>query len=69
MGATENGMNWRKASASMNGNCVEMAHPQDGSVFVRDSKHPDGPRLRFTETEWKCFLIGVKEGEFDIEMG
>jgi hypothetical protein len=36
---------WRKSSRSggTNGNCVELAHTLDAA---RDSKNPDGPRLR-----------------------
>lgn len=55
---------WHKASASATGNCVEVSI--DGQhVLVRDSKDPDGPVLRFTPSEWDCFLAGVRQGEFD----
>ena len=39
---------WRKSSYSgaNGGNCVEVADGP-GSVLVRDSKDPDGPRLAF----------------------
>jgi len=58
---------WRKASRSnTQGNqCVEVAHLADG-VAVRDSKDPEGPKLRFTHGEWKAFLHGAKGGEFDL---
>jgi hypothetical protein len=58
-------LSWRKATAS-NGSqgCVEVANLPDGGVELRDSKHPDGPRLRFTAHEWDCFLDGVTKGEF-----
>lgn len=55
---------WRKSRASGTGNCVQVAVKGD-QVVVRDSKDPDGPVLAFTATEWDCFLIGVREGEFD----
>jgi Domain of unknown function (DUF397) len=34
-------------------------------ILMRDSKHPDGPVLAFTEAEWRAFIAGVKDGEFD----
>lgn len=56
---------YRKSSFSgPQGDCVELA-PVDGHVWVRDSKDPDGPVLRFTRTEIAALLAGVKAGEFD----
>lgn len=60
---------WRKSSfsAEPQNNCVEvmdLAGPDCGRA-VRDSKDPDGPKLRFTEPEWIAFIAGVKAGEFD----
>ena len=34
-------------------------------ILMRDSKNPDGPVLAFTEAEWRAFIAGVKDGEFD----
>jgi uncharacterized protein DUF397 len=34
-------------------------------IVMRDSKHPEGPVLYFTEAEWEAFIEGVKDGEFD----
>jgi hypothetical protein len=36
-----------------------------GSLAVRDSTDPDGPKLRFTLAEWQAFISGAKDGEFD----
>jgi hypothetical protein len=33
-------------------------------MAVRDSKHPDGPVLRFGAEEWRAFLADAKAGEF-----
>ena len=46
---------WRKASASGNGNCVEVAVNLSGVVAVRDSKDPAGPALTFTSADWDAF--------------
>jgi hypothetical protein len=32
---------------------------------VRDSKHQEGPVLRFNANEWEAFLAGVRNGEFE----
>jgi len=60
---------WKKSSSSSyNGNCVEIAHLQDGCVGVRDTKDMEkGPFLVFTRSEWDAFLLGAKRGEFDLD--
>lgn len=56
---------WTKSSLSMgSGNCVEVAHVP-GSYVVRDSKNRSGPVLRFTPDEWRAFVGGVRNGDFD----
>lgn len=52
-------------SGSQGGSCVEVAELGDGGRLVRDSKDPDGPVLRFTAAEWRAFVAGVKDGEFE----
>jgi hypothetical protein len=70
---------WHKASHSTDGSsCVEVTVTYDTSqsahksgseklYLMRDSKNPDGPVLAFTPAEWEAFVLGVKDGEFDIE--
>ena len=55
---------WIKSSWSGSDGCLEVAFDPDGTVRVRDSKHP-GNLLRFTRTEWDEFVEGVRTGEFD----
>jgi hypothetical protein len=56
---------WRKSARSgNNGNCVEVAVTDD-AVGVRDSKDPDGGILVFTVAEWRAFVDGAKDGEFE----
>lgn len=56
---------WRKSTRSMSEtNCVEVAD-LDGHRAVRDSKHPMGPVLRWTTTEWSAFTTGIRAGDFD----
>jgi len=56
---------WAKSTASGNASCVEVAMT-DNAVLVRDTKDRQGPVLRFTAREWAAFLIGVRNGEFDL---
>ncbi len=45
--------------------CVEVAKKPEG-VAVRDSKDVDKRTLFFTKDEWKAFVLGVKDGQFDV---
>ena len=58
---------FHKASASYaaGNQCVEVARVED-AVNVRDSTDPTGPVLRFTKDEWRAFLTGVRNDEFDV---
>ncbi|GEB53901.1 MULTISPECIES: DUF397 domain-containing protein [Streptomyces] len=44
---------------------VEIAHLPGGAVAMRNSKEPETV-LRYTEAEWHAFVLGVRDGEFDI---
>lgn len=44
--------------------CVEVARTPQG-VAVRDSKQPSGSILFFTNDEWKAFIRGAQEHQFD----
>ena len=58
---------WTKSSLSHAlGNCVEVADLQGGQVGMRDSKNITGPVLDFPSEEWRAFLGGIRNGEFDI---
>lgn len=57
---------WQKSRYSNSqGNCVEVARLADGSIGVRNSRHPDGPALIYTRAEVAALLAGAKDGEFD----
>jgi hypothetical protein len=56
---------WTKSSHSATSSeCVQTRLDGD-EVWVRDSKDPDGPVLKFTGPEWDAFVDGAKDGEFD----
>ena len=55
---------WRKSTYSSVNGCVEIAF-LDGVVAVRDSKDRQGQALIFTPVEWRAFIDGVRDGQFD----
>jgi hypothetical protein len=54
-------LKWVKSSYSggSGGNCVEVAS-QPGTVAVRDSKAPDGPRLGVSPAGWLAFTEALR---------
>jgi Domain of unknown function (DUF397) len=53
-----------RRSGPTGGNCVEVAFLACGEIAMRNSRHPQGPALIFTRSEWDAFLGGAKDGEF-----
>jgi hypothetical protein len=53
----------------VDGKDVPVQHKDFGerAVVMRDAKNPEGPILYFTEAEWDAFVLGVKDGEFDLD--
>jgi Domain of unknown function (DUF397) len=63
-------LRWRKSSYSGNGgtSCVEVGQADDGMILVRDTKdHCHGPVHRYTAAEWRAFVAGARDGEFDLD--
>jgi Domain of unknown function (DUF397). len=64
------GARWVKSTRSAsNAQCVEVAAnllAEHGTIYVRDSRHPDGPALPVTAPEWKTFLHAAQRGTFDL---
>jgi uncharacterized protein DUF397 len=56
---------WKSGRSSAQGNCVETAELPGKAVAVRNSRHPEGPALIFSQAEVRAFLEGVKDGDFD----
>jgi hypothetical protein len=47
---------------------VEIAYLPGGAVAMRSSLDPETV-LRYTEAEWQAFVLGARDGEFDLEAG
>ena len=40
----------------------------EGKLYVMyDAAKPEAGKLYFTEAEWEAFVLGVKDGEFDLD--
>lgn len=62
-------LDWRTATASAGGNCVEVAPLPGGGVAVRDTKDRAGAVLAYTREEWLAFADGMRRGEFEHLLG
>jgi hypothetical protein len=58
------GPTWRTARTCDAGACVQIAESGQ-MILVADSKAPQGPILSYTRTEFREFILGAKNGEFD----
>ena len=57
---------FRTSSFCTSGGCVEVAVLGGGQIAVRDSKDPSRPAHIYSSAEWRDFVAGVKNGEFDV---
>jgi predicted secreted Zn-dependent protease len=57
-------LTWHTALSCNGGSCIKVAASGD-IVLIADSKEPDGPVLAYTPAEWREFLAGAKNGDFD----
>lgn len=55
-------LQWRKASYSVSGECVEVAG-YGQRVFVRDSRDRDGSTLSLSPTVWRRFVVLIQQGK------
>lgn len=59
-------LTWRRSESCGSHACVEVAR-MENAYYVRDSKFPDGPVLRFSLEEWDSFAAGIANGDFAFE--
>jgi hypothetical protein len=59
------GLAWRKSSASESGSSIEVAISPE-AVYIRDSRHRSELVLWFPHEDWAAFLVGARNGEFDL---
>lgn len=56
---------WLRSSACESSACVEVAVADNGDILVRDSATNESP-LWFSPEEWRAFIAGARDGEFDL---
>jgi predicted secreted Zn-dependent protease len=57
-------LDWRRSRACEGGACIMVARDGDSVVFG-NTTDPSGSTYSYTTAEWRQFLIGVKQGDFD----
>ncbi|MEU1780314.1 MULTISPECIES: DUF397 domain-containing protein [Streptomyces] len=61
------GAEWLSAPGDTSEVRVEIAYLEGGAVGMRASNDPETV-LRYTASEWEAFVLGVRDGEFDIDV-
>jgi hypothetical protein len=59
---------WRRSSACIPTNCVEVA-ARGHEVLIRDSASPYGPVLRVPGTAWRQFIRHIALGQEPLAQG
>ncbi|MFJ6619603.1 DUF397 domain-containing protein [Kitasatospora sp. NPDC091335] len=62
-------MTWLAAPRSDPADRLEVAFLPEGAVALRHSADPQGTVLFYDAQEWRAFLLGLADGEFDTDMG
>lgn len=57
-------LDWHVSRACESGACIKVARDGDFVIFGNTTA-PKGNTYSYTVTEWKQFVIGVKQGDFD----
>ncbi|UGY94749.1 DUF397 domain-containing protein [Streptomyces gobiensis] len=52
-------------SSSQGSGQVQIAFVE-GYIAMRNGRNPDGPALIFPPGEWRAFVLGARDGEFDL---
>jgi len=55
---------WYTSLSCNAGQCVKVG-ASGQTVLIADSKTPNGPILKYSPDEWRAFLAGAKNGDFD----
>ena len=58
------GPTWRTARTCDGGACIQVA-ASGPMILIADSKTPGGPALSYTVDEFREFIVGAKNGDFD----
>ena len=59
-------LDWRRSTYCGTESCIEVAILDD-RAYVRSSKDAEGAYMVFDKEEWRNFLAGVRDHQFDID--
>jgi hypothetical protein len=59
-------LHWLRSARCASETCVEIAI-SGNKAYLRSSKDAAGPYLVFDVEEWRSFLAGARNHEFDID--
>jgi hypothetical protein len=59
-------LEWRRSTYCGSDDCIEVAILDD-RAYVRSSKGAEGAYMVFDKEEWRNFLAGVRDHQFDID--
>jgi hypothetical protein len=63
-GRSHTDLTWHTSLACNGGECIKVATGGQ-EIYIADSKKPLGPVLTYSHKEWRDFVTGVKNGDFD----
>jgi Domain of unknown function (DUF397) len=55
---------WRTSLSCNGGECVKVAASGE-AILIADSKQPEALALSYSHAEWREFVAGIKNGDFD----
>lgn len=58
-------MEWKKSTKCESSACAEVYVGPDKLVAIRNTTVP-AEMIWFTSDEWRAFIAGAKDGEFDL---
>ncbi|HUA31149.1 MAG TPA: DUF397 domain-containing protein [Streptosporangiaceae bacterium] len=61
-------LDWHVSRTCDSGQCVRVARAGQ-TVLIGNTARPEGPFSEFTLDEWRHFLAGAKQGDFDEVAG
>ncbi|MFF3860033.1 DUF397 domain-containing protein [Streptomyces sp. NPDC002209] len=56
---------WGSDTSVLEGEGMEVAYLKGGAVAMRKANEPSSV-LRYTKGEWTAFVLGARDGEFDL---
>jgi hypothetical protein len=62
--SAQGNLDWFVSHTCESGACIKVARRGE-FVLIGNTNSPEGPFSEFTTEEWRNFLMGAKNGDFD----